>query len=166
MSDASVDVGPARKILEAIGSERGRAVNASDLVPLLQRIQAEYGYLPLPIMEWISRETGIPVARMYGVITFYTTFRLEPMGKHHICVCMGTACHVKGAERLVESLERDLGIARGQTTSDGEYTLDTVNCLGACALAPLVVADEEYYGKMDQGKLEKMRKVLASDSDG
>ena len=166
MSDASVDLGPAQEVLASLGSAVGGEVSSGDLVPLLQRLQEAYGYLPPSAMEWVSSRTGIPLARMYGVITFYTTFRLEPMGKHHICVCLGTACHVKGAERLVDSLERDLGIRRGQTSSDGEYTLDTVNCLGACALAPLVVADDEYFGKMDQRKLEKVRKGLTADGEG
>ena len=140
--------------------EEYRSTNAT-VVALLQAIHDEYSYLPEEALRDVSTEVDIPLSTLYSLATFYATFRLEPMGKHHVCVCMGTACHVKGAEKLVETLERDLGVARGETTSDGEYTLDTVNCLGACALAPLVVADDEYYGKMDQKTLEKVRKGLS-----
>ena len=140
--------------------EEYRSTNAT-VVALLQAIHDEYSYLPEEALRDVSTEVDIPLSTLYSLATFYATFRLEPMGKHHVCVCMGTACHVKGAEKLVETLERDLGVARGETTSDGEYTLDTVNCLGACALAPLVVADDEFYGKMDQKKLEKVRKGLS-----
>jgi len=130
------------------------------VVALLQAIHDEYSYLPEEALREVSRETETPLSTLFSLATFYASFRLEPMGKHHICVCVGTACHVKGAEALVERLERDLGVRRGETTPDGQYTLDTVSCLGACAMAPLVVADEEYHGKTDQKKLEKILKGM------
>ena len=126
------------------------------IIGLLQDIHEEYGYLPEEVLDNVSKETDVPLSILYSLATFYSTFRLEPMGKHHICTCVGTACHVKGAPFVVDTIERELGIKAGETTADGEFTLDTVNCLGACALAPLVIVDDEYYGKMDQKKVIKI----------
>lgn len=123
------------------------------VIGLLQDMNEAYGYLPEQVLRNVSAEIDVPLSTLYGLATFYSTFRLEPMGKHHICTCVGTACHVKGAPFVVETIERELNIKAGDTTEDGTFTLDTVNCLGACALAPLVVIDDEYYGKMDQKKV-------------
>ena len=123
------------------------------VIGLLQDMNEAYGYLPEQVLRNVSAEIDVPLSTLYGLATFYSTFRLEPMGKHHICACVGTACHVKGAPFVVETIERELNIKAGDTTEDGTFTLDTVNCLGACALAPLVVIDDEYYGKMDQKKV-------------
>jgi len=131
------------------------------VIGLLQDMQEALGYLPEDALRHVSNEIDVPLSTLYGLATFYSTFRLEPMGKHHICSCFGTACHVKGAPFVVETIERELGIKAGETTEDGEFTLDTVNCLGACALAPLVVVDDEYYGKMDQKKVIKTVKSHA-----
>ncbi len=126
------------------------------VIGLLQDIHEAYGFLPEEILNQVSTEIEVPLSTLYSLATFYSSFRLEPMGKHHICTCVGTACHVKGAPFVVETLERELGIKAGETTPDGEYTFDTVNCLGACALAPLVVVDGEYHGRMDQKKAQKL----------
>ncbi len=130
------------------------------IIGLLQDIVSAYRYLPEEVLQRITGELGIPLSKLYTLATFYKSFRLEPVGDHHICVCMGTACHVNGAPKLTESLERELGISAGETTRDNKFTLDTVNCLGACALGPLVVIDGEYHGKMDQSKLKKVLKKL------
>lgn len=126
------------------------------VIGLLQDIQEELGYLPQDTLSRVSKQIGVPLSTLFGLATFYSTFRLEPMGKHHVRTCVGTACHVKGAPFVVDTIERELGIKTGETTEDGKFTFDTVNCLGACALAPLVVIDEEYYGKTDQKKIMKI----------
>lgn len=130
------------------------------IIGLLQDIVSAYRYLPEEVLQRITGELGIPLSKLYTLATFYKSFRLEPVGDHHICVCMGTACHVNGAPKLTESLERELDISAGETTRDNKFTLETVNCLGACALGPLVVIDGEYHGKMDQSKLKKVLKKL------
>jgi len=126
------------------------------VIGLLQDIQEELGYLPQDTLSRVSKQIGVPLSTLFGLTTFYSTFRLEPMGKHHIRTCVGTACHVKGAPFVVDTIERELEVKAGETTEDGKYTFDTVNCLGACALAPLVVIDEEYYGKTDQKRIMKI----------
>ncbi len=122
------------------------------LIGLLQDLTEQFGYLPEEMLREVSRELEVPLSRFYSLATFYTTFRLDPIGKHHVCVCVGTACHVRGASMVVEAVERKLNIKAGETTKDMLFTLETVNCLGACALGPLIVADGEYHGKMDQKK--------------
>ena len=117
---------------------------------LLQDVQAVFGYLPEDVLRLVSERTGAPVSLLYSLATFYASFRLEPMGQHHVCVCVGTACHVRGAGKVVDALERELGVATGETTPDGKITLDTVNCVGACAMGPVVVVDKEYHGGIDQ----------------
>ncbi len=154
-------MGPAREILAASGLDRKNSPakeNEEGLISLLQDLQGRYGYLPREVLEWVSGETGIALSRMFGVITFYTQFSLEKKGEHIIRCCAGTACHVKGAPLIADAVKRELGIGSGETTPDGVFSFETVNCLGACALAPLVVIDEEYYGKMDQ---DKVRKIIA-----
>jgi NADH-quinone oxidoreductase subunit E len=128
------------------------------LISLMQDINDEYKYLPEEILREVSRELDIPISRFFSLATFYSCFRLEPMGKHHVCACVGTACHVRGAPLVVDTIERELGIKSGETTADGEYTLDSVNCVGACALGPLVTIDGEFYGNMDQKKIKKVFK--------
>jgi NADH:ubiquinone oxidoreductase subunit E len=126
------------------------------VIGLLQDIHEEFGYLPEEVLDQVSKDINVPLSTLYSLATFYSSFRLEPMGKHHICTCVGTACHVKGAPFVVETIERELNVKAGETTEDGQYTFDTVNCLGACALAPLVIVDDEYHGKMDQKKVAKL----------
>jgi NADH-quinone oxidoreductase subunit E len=130
----------------------------SSLVMLLQDVQAQYGFLPKLVLEAISAQLKVPLSRLYTLATFYRSFSLEPRGRHEVWVCTGTACHVRGAGSLLKHLQRVMGIEAGETTSDGEYTLLSVNCLGACALGPVLVVDGKYHGKMT---LEKAEKVLA-----
>ena len=137
-------------LIEKYNEENGTVIG------LLQDIHEAYGYLPEDILNQVSDEIDVPLSTLYSLATFYSTFRLEPMGEIHICTCVGTACHVKGAPFVVDTIERELGIKAGETTADGKYTFDTVNCLGACALAPLVVVDDDYHGKMDQKKVQKL----------
>ena len=126
------------------------------LVSILQDIQAEYNYLPKEALFDVSDNLGIPISQVYGVATFYRAFSLIPRGRHLIQVCLGTACHVRGAPRVLEAIERKLKIKAGETTADKEYSLTTVNCLGACALGPVVVIDQEYHGQMNQSKSDKL----------
>lgn len=126
----------------------------SFLIGMLQDIQATYNYLPREALICLSDMINIPLNRIYSVVTFYTAFSLEPRGKHIINICMGTACHVRGAAKILEETERILGIKSGETTGDMKFTLETVNCLGACALGPVIVIDGEYFGKVTPDKIE------------
>ena len=131
------------------------------LIFLLQDIQSAFRYISPEAMNLVCDHTGVPLSQAYSVATFYQSFSLEPKGEHTIKVCQGTACHLKGSERLVEHLERRLEIEAGQTTPDMNFTLETVNCLGCCALSPVVVADEEYYSQATTRKLDKVVKELS-----
>lgn len=127
------------------------------VVPILQDINAKYNWLPPGAVRRISEAMGIPLSRVVRMATFYNMFSLKPRGKHIIRVCMGTACHVKGASRILEGLERHLGVKSGETTEDRNFTLDAVRCLGCCGLAPVVTVNEDVYGGMTS---EKMLKAL------
>ena len=118
------------------------------LVDILQDIQAETGYLPKEVLEETSRGLDIPLSRVYSVATFFKAFSLKPRGRHLVNVCMGTACHVRGAVKVLEKIEQELGIKTGETTADLKFTLETVNCVGACALGPMVIIGEDYHGEM------------------
>ncbi len=126
------------------------------LVGVLQDISRVFGYLPEDTLKQIAAEIEVPISRMYSLATFYSSLRLQPIGKKHVCVCMGTACHVRGAERILQTIERDLGIKAGETSKDLAYTLETVNCVGACALGPLATVNGEYHGNIDQKKAKKL----------
>jgi NADH-quinone oxidoreductase subunit E len=136
--------------------------NPEHLISALQDVQTKFNYIPPEAMRAVCDHLGVPVSRGWAVATFFKSFSLEPRGEHGIKVCLGTACHLKGGERVVESLERDLKVARGHTTADLRFTLDTVNCLGACALAPLAVVDEEYQATTNSRKLKKYLKKVAA----
>ena len=129
------------------------------LIPILQDIQAEYNYLPQETLRQASEGLGVPLTRIYSVATFFKAFSLKPRGRHLINVCLGTACHVRGAVRVLEAIERELGIKPGDTTEDLRYTLETVNCVGACALGPIVIIDGKYSGQM---KTDKVKSLLES----
>jgi len=126
------------------------------LVSILQDIQAGYNYLPKEAMIQISQGLGIPLSRVYSVATFFKAFRLKPRGRHLINVCLGTACHVRGAARILEKIQQELGIKPGETTEDLKYTLETVNCVGACALGPIVIIDGKYSGLMKRDKVKPL----------
>jgi len=130
----------------------------SGLTTILQDIQDEYNYLPPQAMERVAEKMELSLSQVLHVATFYKAFSLEPRGKHLITVCLGTACHVRGGARLVEQAERLLKIRAGGTTSDLQFTLETVNCVGSCALGPVMIVDGEYYGKMASSKVERVLK--------
>ena len=128
----------------------------SQIIAMLQDLQSAKRYLPEEDLRELAAALAIPLTRVYRVATFFKAFSLEPKGEHIINVCMGTACHVRGAERILNELERQLGIERGETTADQKFSLETVNCLGACALGPVVVVDQEYHGDMTPGQVDKL----------
>ena len=128
----------------------------SALIPILQEVQEELGYLPEEAMLAIAKTTGVPESQVYGVATFYAQFYFSRRGKNQTKVCSGTACHVKGAARVLDAFERELGIACGTTSEDYEHTLETVACVGSCALAPVVVVNEEVHGQVESGKIDKI----------
>jgi len=126
------------------------------LVDILQDIQAESGYLPREVLAETSQALDVPLSRVYSVATFFKAFSLEPRGRHLINVCMGTACHVRGAGKVLEKIEQELGIKTGETTPDLKFTLETVNCVGACALGPMVIIGEDYHGEMAPDAVSSM----------
>lgn len=149
---AHEDIDPAVifRIVEKHGQDRGT------LIAALEEIQTAYGYLPEQALRIVADKTGCSLVNVYGVATFYRTFSLKPRGKHLICACLGTACHVRGAARIVEELENQLGIKSGETTPDKEFTMETVNCLGACALGPVLVLDGHYYPKVRKSQVGQL----------
>lgn len=130
--------------------------NKGMLVSILQDIQTEYNYLPKESLAKVSKELDAPLSQVYSVATFFKAFSLTPRGRHLINVCLGTACHVRGAVRILEAIEREIGIKAGETTEDLKYTLETVNCLGACALGPIVVVNGVYSGQMNTNKVKPL----------
>lgn len=130
----------------------------SSLIPLLQDIQNEYGYLPEEVLSKVSEYVGMPFASVYGVATFYNQFRLSPLGKYVIRVCRGTACHVKNSANVLIALETELGIKAGCTTRDKVFTLETVACIGACSIAPVISINDEYYGRLTIQEIPRILK--------
>jgi NADH-quinone oxidoreductase subunit E len=128
------------------------------LIPVLQKAQDIYGYLPKEVLEKISSELKLPPAKVYGVVTFYSQFHLEPRGKYVIRVCQGTACHVRGASKIFEELQNLLQIKDGETTKDLKFTLESVACLGACGLAPVIMINDDTHGRLTK---ESIAKILA-----
>jgi NADH:ubiquinone oxidoreductase subunit E len=131
-------------------------VNDGDLIPILQQIQKEYGYLPPDVLLEVSKKTGIPASRIYGVVTFYEQFHLEPHGRHTIRCCRGTACHVKGGHNMIRTITKTLDIDEGQTTEDMKFTFETVACLGTCFLAPAMMVNNDYYGHLNANKVKSI----------
>jgi len=132
------------------------------LINILQDVQAEYGYVSAENMTRICDHTDVPLTQAWSVVTFYKSFSLEPRGEHEVKVCCGTACHLKGSGRIVEKLCRDLHLRPGETTSDQKFTMETVNCLGACALAPVAVVDEKYHTRATSAKIDKIITALSA----
>jgi NADH-quinone oxidoreductase E subunit len=130
----------------------------SCLIPILQDIQQKYGYLPENILKEVAEHINLSFASVYGVATFYNQFRLAPLGKYVIRVCRGTACHVKNSANILIALETELGIKAGCTTKDKVFTLETVACIGACSIAPVIVINEEYYGRLTIKEIPKIIK--------
>jgi len=128
--------------------------NHDSVISILQDIQAEYHYLPETALRQVAKHLELPLIQVYGVATFFKAFSLKPRGEHLIKLCVGTACHVRGAQTVLDEVKRQLGIEAGETTEDMRFTLETVNCLGACALGPIMVVDDEYHGEISPGKVK------------
>jgi len=124
------------------------------LIPLLQATQELYGYLPELVLQYIHEKTREPLSRIYGVVTFYAQFYLTPRGRHTVRACRGTACHVRGAQTVIKAIKANLDIEEDQSTPDMNFTFETVACFGACALAPVIMVDKNYFGNMNPRKLE------------
>jgi NADH-quinone oxidoreductase subunit E len=135
----------------------------SNLIALLQRTQNEFGYVPEDAVREISRLTGVPASRIYGILTFYAQFSTVPMGRHKVTVCHGTACHVAGATRVTQALEEELGVPDGANTPDMQFRLDSVACMGACSQAPVMRADQETYGNLTADKTRAAIRALIKD---
>ena len=145
---SGVDLGPALDIVDGMAP-----VNHGHVIPLLQAIQDEYGYLPEEVLVEVSEQTRIPASHLYGVATFYAQFHLEEHGRHTVRVCKGTACHVRGRQVIQEAVDEHLRIGPGETTEDRRFTLEAVACLGTCFLAPVVMVGHDYYGTVNPDKI-------------
>ncbi len=132
------------------------STDKENLIMILQAIQRHYNYLPKPALTYLSAKIGVPYSKIYEVATFYSTFSLEPRGRNIISICLGTACHVRGAERVRERLHDSLKIADGQTTEDGRYTLESVRCIGCCSLGPVLKVNEDMHGRIATDEVEKV----------
>ncbi len=135
------------------------------LIPILQEAQGIYGYLPEDVLVSISKSLRVPLSRIYGIITFYAQFYLTPRGRHLIKSCQGTACHVRGAKGVLESLSRDLKVMPGETTQDLQFSVETVACVGTCFLAPVVMIDSDYYGKLTPKKVVDVLKKYSKEPE-
>ena len=142
-----------KKLLEVINSCNG---DKSQLMKVLNAAQEIYGYIPTSAQKLISEELKIPMAEIYGVITFYARFSLKPKGKYNIGVCLGTACYVKGSQGVLDKVKEILGIDVGEVTPDGKFSIEAVRCVGACGLAPVMTVNGEVYGNMDPAKVKEI----------
>jgi NADH-quinone oxidoreductase subunit E len=159
--ESSLDFDTIRDIIEKNATKIEAIIDSyvdrkEQLIALLQDIQAEYNYIPQDVLVKVSQKLDLPLSQVFSVATFFQSFSLKPRGRHTVTVCMGTACHVKGGQRLVDKMDRDLGLKPGETTDDERFTLETVNCLGACALGPVVVIDGKYQSQVNPEKLDKI----------
>ncbi len=136
-----------REVIAAHKDEQGATI------PVLHKAQDIYGYLPLEVQEIISEGLGVPLAEIYGIVTFYTQFSLNPKGAYQIGVCLGTACYVKGSGEILEEIKKILGIGVGECTADGKFSLDATRCVGACGLAPVVTINDDVYGRLKKGEI-------------
>lgn len=151
---------PQNKIdqLLAICDEHGN--RPGELINILHKAQHLFGYLPPEVQRIVAGRLGVPVSKVYGVVTFYSFFTMTPKGEHPISVCMGTACYVRGAEKVLDEFRRLLGINVGETTPDGKYSLSSLRCVGACGLAPVVLIGEKVFGRVVPGDVERILKEL------
>ena len=141
------------KLLEVIAKNKDLP---GALLPVLHEAQEIYGYLPIEVQQMVADGLGISLSEVYGVATFYSRFSLTPKGKHKISVCLGTACYVKGSDKVLEEVEKMLGIKSGECTPDGLFSIDSCRCVGACGLAPVMMIDEEVYGKLTPAEVHKI----------
>lgn len=130
--------------------------NPGELINVLHKTQGEFGYLPAEVQEVIADELNIAVAKVYGVVTFYSFFTMKPKGEHPISVCMGTACYVRGSEKVLDEFKRQLDVNVGETTEDGKFSISSLRCVGACGLAPVVLVGEKVYGRVTTQDVEKI----------
>jgi NADH:ubiquinone oxidoreductase subunit E len=135
------------------------------LIPMMQDLQAEFGYLPAEQLRRLAKQLDMPLARVYGVATFYSSFRLSPRGQHEVTLCMGTVCYLKGANRISQAICEEFGIQPGSTTADRLFTLQAVNCVGACALAPVMVVDGVYHDGVTPGSALEVIRGLSADQE-
>ena len=142
-----------KKLLEVI--EKNKDLPGA-LLPVLHEAQDIYGYLPIEVQQMVADGLNVSLSEVYGVATFYTRFSLTPKGKHQISVCLGTACYVKGSDKVLEEVEKMLGIKSGECTPDGLFSIDSCRCVGACGLAPVMMIDEEVYGKLTPAEVHKI----------
>lgn len=153
---------------ETIQAARKDVHPESHLIEILHKVQDIYGYLPREMMDEVAQALEVPTAHIWGVATFYHYFNLEPIGRHVVSICMGTACYVKGAASVLETLKKELGVEVGKTTPDGLFTLQEARCLGACGIAPVMMIDEKIYGQLDSKKtidiINQYRKAAAEQS--
>ncbi len=139
-----------KKLLEVIEAEKHIP---GSLIHILHAAQEIYGYLPLEVQKVISENTGIPLAEIYGVVTFYAQFSLKPKGQYRISVCLGTACYVKGADKVLDRLKSELKMEVGDCSEDGKFSLDACRCIGACGLAPVITINDDVYGRLDESEV-------------
>ena len=154
MSNETIDLALLDPILEEFKTQKGA------VIPILQRAQDIYGYLPKEVLTSIAKKTGIPISQLYGVVTFYAQFNLEPRGRHLVRICDGTACHVRGAPKIVEGISDAFDLEPGGSDPDYKYTLEIVYCLGSCGLAPIAVVNEQVYGQTNSEKLAEQLRQL------
>jgi NADH-quinone oxidoreductase subunit E/NADP-reducing hydrogenase subunit HndA len=152
------DLSPLAEVLERYGKEKGA------LIPLLQETQEAYGYLDERILRELARQAGYQLSQLYGVATFYAQFRLEPIGEYLIRVCHGTACHVAGAPLITGEISNQLKVKEGQTTPDGKFTLESVMCVGACSLSPIMIVGEDTHGKLKPTAIRKILKQYSGEA--
>ena len=150
LSEAKVNF--IKDVCKSFGNKPGEVIN------VLHKVQGEYGYLPAEVQEPVAKELGIPVSRVYGIVSFYSFFTMTPKGEHPISVCLGTACYVRGAEKVLDELKRQLGIGVGEVTPDGKFSLTCLRCVGACGLAPVIEVGDKVYGRMTP---DRVKDVLA-----
>jgi len=155
-----VDMGPALKVIQEMSP-----LTESAIIPLLQKLQDAYGYLPPAVVLAVCSQTGLPASRVFGVATFYGQFHLEPHGRHTVRVCRGTACHVRGGKKVLDAVKRSLALNDGETSEDMQFSLETVACLGACALSPVMVVDGTYYGKITPRRADDILRAVKQEVD-
>ena len=143
MEEKTIDLRPVRKIVSGYGNDKD-----SNLIAILQQTQDNYGYLPKQALKEVSRLMDVPLTRIFGIVTFYSQFTLTPKGRHAIKICTGTACHVKGVNEVKQKVKDQLNVVEGETTADYQFTLETVACIGTCFLAPVMMVDDRYFGKL------------------
>jgi len=154
VAEETIDLAPLDEILEEYSAEEGA------VIPVLQRAQEVYGYLPAEVLNYISEKMGVPRSQVYGVATFYSQFYLERRGRNTVRCCDGTACHVRGAAKIIQALERELGIRAGETTPDYRVTLEVVYCLGSCGLSPVAVINDQVVGRLVPEKAVQLVREL------